>query len=105
MDHSPRHRDNRRTELLDAAAQNFRLRGYAAASMREITSDARMKGGSMYYYSPSKVDLLISVHEEGVGRIRSAIETSMEVYTNPWERLEAAMVAHLQVLLDGGDYA
>lgn len=105
LDHSLRRRDNRRTELLDAAAQNFRLRGYAAASMCEIASGTRMKAGSMYYYFPSKVDLLIAVHEEGVRRIRSAVETAMEAYSNPWERLEAAMVAHLQVLLDGGDYA
>ena len=105
LDHSLPRRDNRRTELLDAAAQNFRLRGYAAASMREIAFDARMKAGSMYYYFPSKVDLLIAVHERGVKRIRSAVETAIEVYSNPWERLEAAMVAHLQVLLDGGDYA
>ena len=105
LDHSLRRRDNRRTELLDAAAHNFRLRGYAAASMRKIASDARMKAGSMYYYFPSKVDLLIAVHERGVKRIRNAVETAIEVYSNPWERLEAAMVAHLQVLLDGGDYA
>ena len=105
LDHSLRRRDNRRAELLDAAAQNFRLRGYAAASMREIAFDARMKAGSMYYYFPSKVELLIAVHEEGVKRIRRAVETAIEVYSNPWERLEAAMAAHLQVLLDGGDYA
>ena len=58
----------------------------------------------MYYYFPSKVELLIAVHEEGVKRIRRAVETAIEVYSNPWERLEAAMAAHLQVLLDGGDY-
>ena len=78
LDHSLRRRDNRRAELLDAAAQNFRLRGYAAVSMREIAFDARMKAGSMYYYFPSKVELLIAVHEEGVKRIRRAVETAIE---------------------------
>ena len=51
------------------------------------------------------MDLLIAVHEEGAKRIRRAVETAIEGYSNPLERLEAAIAAHLQVLLDGGDYA
>lgn len=98
-------RDNRRPQLLDAAARNFRERGYAAASMRDIAADAGMKAGSMYYYFPSKADLLIAVHEEGIRRISLAVAHAIAKDGDPWSRLEAAMAAHMQVLLDGGDYA
>mgnify|MGYP006432759295 CR=1 FL=1 len=101
----PVRRDNRRPQLLDAAARNFRESGYAAASMRDIAAGAGMKAGSMYYYFPSKADLLIAVHEEGIRRISDAVADAIASADGPWLRLQAAMSAHLQVLLDGGDYA
>jgi len=101
----PKSRDNRRPQLLDSAARHFRLQGYEAASMRDIAARAGMKAGSMYYYFPSKEDLLIAVHEEGIRRITSAVTKAITTYESPWERLRAAMSAHLDALLDGGDYA
>jgi AcrR family transcriptional regulator len=98
-------RDNRRPQLLDSAARLFREQGYAAASMRDIAAMAGMKAGSMYYYFPSKADILIAVHEEGIRRISDAVLEALAVADGPWERLRAAMIAHLSVLLDGGDYA
>ncbi len=98
-------RDNRRPQLLDAAARSFREQGYAAASMRDIAAGADMKAGSMYYYFASKADLLIAVHEEGIRRISAAVDDAVALADNPWARLHAAMSAHLSVLLDGGDYA
>lgn len=98
-------RDNRRPQLLDAAAKRFCQQGYDAASMREIAGDAGMLAGSIYYYFPSKEDLLVAVHEEGVRRITRAVERALEAVEGPWSRLEAAMVAHLSTLLDGGEYA
>jgi len=98
-------RDNRRPQLLDAAAQYFREQGYAAASMRDIAAAAGMKAGSMYYYFPSKADLLLAVHEEGIRRISDAVDAAVAAAEGPWAELQAAMTAHLNVLLDGGDYA
>jgi len=98
-------RDNRRPQLLDAAARFFREQGYAAASMRDIAAAAGMKAGSMYYYFPSKADLLLAVHEEGIRRISDAVVEAVDAADGPWGRLQAAMTAHLNVLLDGGDYA
>jgi AcrR family transcriptional regulator len=98
-------RDNRRQRLLDAAARQFRERGYSAASMRDIAGDAGMLAGSAYYHFPSKEELLVAVHEEGIRRITGEVERALVGLTDPWARLEAAAVAHLEALLDGGDYA
>lgn len=104
-DQGPQRRDNRRPLVLDAAAHYFREQGYAAASMRDIAAEAGMKAGSMYYYFPSKADLLIAVHEEGIRRISDAVADAVAAADGPWVKLRAAMTAHLSVLLDGGDYA
>ena len=97
-------RDNKRSQLLDAAASHFAEAGYDAASMREIAAAAGMKAGSMYYYFPSKEDLLVAVHEEGIRRISGAVIAALDGQSGPWVRLEVAMGTHLQALLGGGDY-
>ena len=99
--------NNRRAGVLDAAAYRFRRQGYAATTMRDIASDAGMLAGSLYYHFKSKTALLIAVHEEGVRRIADAVDTAVAAAdpADPWNRLEAALAAHLSSLLDGGDYA
>jgi AcrR family transcriptional regulator len=100
----PKRADNRRDALLDAAAKRFAGHGYEGASMRDIAGDVGMLAGSMYYHFPSKEELLFAVHKAGVSRFEAAVAGALEGKTGPWERLEAAAVAHLQTLLSGGDY-
>jgi len=98
-------RDNRLAMVLQSAASCFRQRGYDAASMRDIARDAGMKAGSLYYHFPSKSELLVAVHEEGIRRITARVESAIDTRELPRKQLEAAMVAHLEALLDEGDFA
>jgi AcrR family transcriptional regulator len=97
--------DNRRQQLLDAAARLFRTHGYHATSMRDIAAAAGMLPGSIYYHFPSKDELLLTVYEEGVRRIAEAVDAAAAREKHPRRRLEAACVAHLEMLLDQSDYA
>lgn len=99
--------NNRRTAILDAAAYRFRRQGYAATTMREVAADAGMLAGSMYYHFPSKSALLLAVHEEGVRRIANSVDQAIFSVdgSDPWMRLEAGLTAHLESLLDSGDFA
>lgn len=98
-----RRQGNRREAVLAAAARRFFRDGYAAASMRDIAADAGMQASSIYYHFPSKADLLAAVHEEGMHQITDAVTAALEAPGAPWERLQAACVAHLGILLTGGD--
>lgn len=106
-DRSPmtRRRNNRRSAVLDAAARCFRRQGYAGTTMRDIAADAGMLPGSLYYHYPAKSALLVAVHEEGVRRIAEAVDLAVAGIADPWQRLEAALAAHMETLLGGGDYA
>lgn len=99
--------NNRRAAILDAAAYRFRRQGFSATTMREVASDADMLAGSMYYHFPSKEALLLAVHEEGVRRIAFNVDEALAKASDndPWARLEAGLAAHLESLLDSGDYA
>lgn len=97
--------DNRRQQLLDAAARLFRLHGYHVTSMRDIANAVGMLPGSIYYHFPSKDELLVTVYEEGVRRIAERVDGVIDREKDPWRRLEAACIAHLEMLLDHSDYA
>ncbi|MDP6709309.1 MAG: TetR/AcrR family transcriptional regulator [Alphaproteobacteria bacterium] len=100
-----RRQNNRRQEVLDAAAACFAGRGYRATTMREIAAQAGMLPGSIYYHFPSKEELLLAVYEEGVRRIEAVIDGAVAAVEGPWARLEAACAAHLEAILDESDYA
>ena len=97
--------DNRLPAVLDAAARRFAERGYAAASMRDIAAACGMLPGSLYYHFAAKEDLLVAVYGAGVEQLSAAVRGAVEKETAPWARLEAACAAHLEALLEHGDYA
>lgn len=96
--------DNRRQALIDAAAAAFREFGYHAASMREVAGRVGMLAGSMYYHFASKDELLLAVYAEGVHRLSEQVNSEIAGIMDPVERLQAALEAHLDGLLDGSDY-
>jgi AcrR family transcriptional regulator len=97
-------RNSRRNRLLEAAARRFLRQGFDNAALRDIAADVGMQAGSIYHHFSSKVDLLVAVHEEGLRRITTAVSAALAEPADPWSRLEAACVAHLTVLLEGGDF-
>lgn len=97
--------DNRREVLLDAAAREFRARGFHAVTMRDIAREAGMIAGSIYYHFPSKEDLFLAVYEEGVRRISARVAAAIAGIDDPWQRLASACRAHAEMLLAESDYA
>ena len=57
--------------------------------------------GSLYYHFPSKEDLLFTVHQESLTAMRREVEAAIGEVTEPWARLEEAIVAHCRILLGG----
>jgi len=99
------HADNRRDELLRAAARLFARSGFEATSMRDIAGEVGMIAGSMYYHFPSKDDLIAAVYARGVTQITEAVRAAIDSARAPWDRLEAACIAHLQELLAENAFA
>jgi AcrR family transcriptional regulator len=101
----PPRADNRLPAVLDAAARLFAQRGYAPTSMRDIAQAASMLPGSLYYHFAAKEDLLAAVYEAGVRELVAAVRVAVARETQPWARLEAACVAHLEAVLKRSDTA
>jgi AcrR family transcriptional regulator len=97
--------DNRLPLILDEAARLFRAQGFHGTSVRDIVKAVDMLPGSLYYHFPTKEALLAAVYAEGVRRISEAVTAAVAGRRDPWERLEAACIAHLEALLQESDYA
>ncbi len=96
---------NRVQLLLDVAAKLFAEKGYKETTMRNIASEIGILPGSVYYHFPSKQELLLAVYEKGVEGLIARVDAAICQKNDPWERLEAAVVAHLDTILNKGDYA
>jgi AcrR family transcriptional regulator len=97
--------DNRLPQILDEAARLFAAEGFHGTSVRDIVRAVDMLPGSLYYHFATKEALLAAVYAEGVRRISEAVKAAIAGERDPWERLEVACVAHLEGLLNAGDYA
>jgi AcrR family transcriptional regulator len=96
--------DNRRIQLLDAAARLFNERGFHATSMRDIAKEVGMLSGSIYYHFQSKEEMLLAVYEQGMRLIAEEVDNAVAAEAEPWQKLEAACAAHLHGLLAYHDY-
>jgi TetR/AcrR family transcriptional regulator, cholesterol catabolism regulator len=99
------HADSRLPRVLDEAARLFRTKGYEATSVRDIAKAVGILPGSLYSHFANKEDLLAAVYLRGVAQVSQAVQAAVERHDDPWDRLEAACVAHLEAILRDDDYA
>lgn len=89
-----------KSRIIAVAEGLFTRQGFDGTSMRDIAAEAKMQAASIYYHFPSKDELLWAVWEKGgLEQLRRAQNAIAEL-TDPWERMEAACVAHVTGLLD-----
>jgi AcrR family transcriptional regulator len=91
----------RRRKLLTIASDLFAINGYDATSIRDVAAAAGMNSASLYYHFPSKEEMFVAVEDASVDKIHGRVAAALAVhFSDPWERLEAAAVAHCEALLD-----
>lgn len=94
-------------QILDIAARQFRARGYAAVSMRDIATEAGIRKPSLYYHFSSKDDLVIAVMNRGIVVVREAVTAAIDALPSGAGNahiLTTAMRAHLRALHGLSDY-
>ncbi|HLG88102.1 MAG TPA: TetR/AcrR family transcriptional regulator [Alphaproteobacteria bacterium] len=89
----------RRQKVLVAASDLFATKGFEATSMRDIAAAAGLMSGSLYYHFASKEELYVAVQDASVSKIFDAVRSAIADIADPWDRLEAAAVAHCEALL------
>ncbi|HEX9641932.1 MAG TPA: TetR/AcrR family transcriptional regulator [Candidatus Krumholzibacteria bacterium] len=85
--------------ILAAAAKVFSEKGYHHASMRDIAKEAGTSLAGMYYYFPSKEDMLFSIQTYCFRAVLDRLEQRIAESVDPHERLRAFIHNHLSFFI------
>lgn len=91
---------SRRGEILAAAAALFREKGFAASTIRDITSTVGIASGSTFCHFKSKREILDAVAIEGMRQVLLGAEAVARRRLTPEERLRVLMRQHISCLHD-----
>lgn len=89
--------------LIEAAGALFREKGYDGTTVRDIAAAAGMLPGSLHYRFPTKESLLVALMERGITTAIEAVSQAISTSQDPRHRIEAAIAAHLKLLLRDDD--
>ena len=87
---------DRRHEIIEAAATLFAERGYKNTSVRDIAERVGLLSGSLYYHIRSKEELFLDAHKFAMERSGQQFRLMIGGYQDPWERLKAACIIHIE---------
>jgi AcrR family transcriptional regulator len=85
-------------QVIDAAAKVFAAKGFEAARLEEIAAELGILRGSLYYYVPSKAELLSMLFDRRLLVLIGRVEAIAAADLPPITKLEAALRAHLRHL-------
>ncbi|HSV37980.1 MAG TPA: TetR/AcrR family transcriptional regulator [Nocardioidaceae bacterium] len=97
-----------RERILDAAAAVLSRKGYAGTRLTDVAEQAEIQAPAIYYYYPSREDLIEEVMYVGIARLLEHIEKALADAPedlSPMGRIEAAVEAQLRFELTVSDYA
>lgn len=96
-----------RARILDAAAHEFRRKGYTGTRLSDIAATAHTQAGSLYYHFANREELVEEVLRVGQERTESFVRERLAAVPDDAPRLAVireAISAHLAAVLKAGDY-
>lgn len=94
-----------RDEILDAAAEIFREKGFHAASMQDIADRVNLQKASLYHHVTSKQEILLSLLDQALDLLTQRMQAVLDQSLPPDQKLRLAMQVYLQVMLEHRDLA
>jgi AcrR family transcriptional regulator len=89
-----------RAKLVSAARRAFAAKGFAAASMDELTADVGLTRGALYHNFGDKLGLLAAVVAQIDGEMAQKAQKAAAAAPNEWEGLLAEGSAYIEMALD-----
>jgi AcrR family transcriptional regulator len=92
-----------RDDILDAAAQVFRQKGYHGASMADIAEAVNLQKASLYHHVSSKQEILLALLDRALDLLYEHIALITREELPEQIKLERMMEAYLQVMTENID--
>jgi AcrR family transcriptional regulator len=91
--------DRRLTRILVHATHVFCDKGYAAASMRDLSRASGVSLSGLYYYFDSKEELLYLIQKNTFSTIVNRLRERLDELTDPADRIRIFILNHLEYFL------
>ena len=85
-----------RDTIRTAAIEVFYLRGYAAATIRQIAARLGMRGGSIYNHYTSKQEILRDIMSRTIEQLSVGLDEATAGESEPGERIRQAVIYHVR---------
>jgi AcrR family transcriptional regulator len=92
-----------RDDILDAAAQVFRQKGFHGASMSAIADAVNLQKASLYHHVSSKQEILLALLDRALGMLTDHIAGVAAQPIPADEKLRQMIRAYLSALAENGD--
>ncbi len=89
----------RQQEILDAAAEIFREKGYEATSTQDIAEAVGLLKGSLYYYIDSKEDLLFAIIDEAYKGALQTLDQAKMMPGNALQKIRSIIESHVDYFI------
>lgn len=102
MDTKPHADLGTRASILSCAARLFRMRGYAAVSLRDIAKSGGLTTGSLYYHFASKEEIVSEILDQGHRRVLHDVQKGIAALGPDADGraiLRTAILKHIECLL------
>jgi len=94
-----------RNDILEAAAQIFREKGFHATSMQEIAAAVNLQKASLYHHVSSKQELLAGILDQALDVLIERMEQVAALELAPADKFAHLMRAYLEALAEYPDLA
>lgn len=92
-----------RSDIIQAAAQIFRHKGYHATSMQDIADAVQLQKGSLYHHVTSKQEILFTILEQALDTLIADMRPVIVADLTPEEKLRLAMQVYMGRLTEDAD--
>jgi TetR/AcrR family transcriptional regulator, cholesterol catabolism regulator len=94
-----------RDDILDAAAQVIRQKGFHGASMSDIAGAVNLQKASLYHHVTSKQEILLALLDRALGMLTVHISQIADQSLSDDRKLRQMINAYLKALADNSDLA
>ena len=91
---------DRRDDILRAAAEVFRRRGYNHATIEEIAAELFLTKAGVYHYFASKQQILEALCDRAMAAAEEAVERGMRAESEPAARLRQVLIEYTTAVLE-----
>lgn len=92
-----------RDDILDAAAQVFRQKGFHGSSMADIAEAVKLQKASLYHHVSSKQDILLALLDRALEMLFEQIDVIASQPLPADEKLRQMVQVYLRLLAENGD--